>query len=259
MAGHDFYVTLPSDSSLRYYSDNSPASFKTKLHKTIHLEGQWEVGLAEITLTHSFYNVVKGHNEIHIAEDVPMEDGVKIRIMEGYYKDGDALIGEVMKAIRKNSKFSNLENIMLKIRPFSRRCRVELGDNSGISFPRDIANILGFKDKKIALSENAEGRQPIDVNRGMHVFYLYTDIIQTLPVGHDSVQLLRTIDIPHANVGEVITRTYTTPHYVALRSNDIDEIEININKGSGDSVYFNGGLSLVKLHFRRRSPLSIPY
>jgi hypothetical protein len=43
-----FYITLPSDSSANYYPDNTLARFVTKLPERIRLEGEYEMGLAEI-------------------------------------------------------------------------------------------------------------------------------------------------------------------------------------------------------------------
>lgn len=252
MGSHEFYVTLPSDSSFKYHPNNKPCSFKTKLHTALQLKGQWEVSLVEISLTHTFYNVVKGKNEIFLSE-VSREPVQTLRVTEGYYKDSEELLREITKNIAKCSK--NKE-ITVKERAFSRRCRIDVPRGSVLILNKELLNILGFQNKSLDFNENTDGKHTIDVNRGMHVFYVYTDIIQAVPVGHDDVQLLRTVDIPHGDVGEVITRTYPVPHYVPLRSNNIDEIEINISKGSGDLVYFNGGLVIVKLHFRQRSPLS---
>jgi hypothetical protein len=43
-----FYVTLPLDSSEKYYPDNSVARFVTKLLETVRLDGEYEIALAEI-------------------------------------------------------------------------------------------------------------------------------------------------------------------------------------------------------------------
>ena len=43
-----FYMTLPSNSSMQYYPDNTAARYTTKLTSPIELEGDWEVGLVEI-------------------------------------------------------------------------------------------------------------------------------------------------------------------------------------------------------------------
>jgi len=42
-----FYVTLPSNSSMDCYPENSVARFTTKLNAAIELEGDWNVGLTE--------------------------------------------------------------------------------------------------------------------------------------------------------------------------------------------------------------------
>ena len=59
---HQFYITLPSDSSMKYYPDNTVAKFVTKLPEPIKLEGEYEVGLAEIIYPRTWYNInnVKG-------------------------------------------------------------------------------------------------------------------------------------------------------------------------------------------------------
>ncbi len=115
-------------------------------------------------------------------------------------------------------------------------------------------NLLGFKNVPV-LDYSQSGDEPVDVNRHMHIFYIYSDLIQPVPVGHDSVPLLRTVDVPHQEKGEVITRSYNNPHYLPLRSNDIDVVEVNITSGSGELVHFNAGTVIVKLHFRQKSPL----
>ena len=55
-----FYVTLPSDSSIKYYPNNTVAHFTTKLPHRIRLDGDYEVGLAEFIYPHSWFNFSKG-------------------------------------------------------------------------------------------------------------------------------------------------------------------------------------------------------
>ena len=56
-----FYVTLPSNSSMDCYPDNSVARFTTKLNGVLELEGDWEVGLTEISFLSDIENVLNGH------------------------------------------------------------------------------------------------------------------------------------------------------------------------------------------------------
>jgi len=53
-----FYTTLPSNSFMEYYSENTAACYTTKLADTVELEGDWEVVLAEMSISGAVYNVV---------------------------------------------------------------------------------------------------------------------------------------------------------------------------------------------------------
>ena len=44
-----FYITLPSNSSNLYFPNNTLNNFTTKLHSTLRLNGEYEVGLVEIS------------------------------------------------------------------------------------------------------------------------------------------------------------------------------------------------------------------
>jgi len=52
-----FYMTLPSNSSMDCYPDNTAAKYTTKLTNVIELDGDWEVGLTEISCPGSLINV----------------------------------------------------------------------------------------------------------------------------------------------------------------------------------------------------------
>ena len=103
-----FYVTLPSNSSLREYPENTLSAFKVKLPSTVILEGEWEAGLVEIHYPHRWYNYVRSdpHSRIMYSTndgetwiDYPLEDG--------YYE--------------------NAKHFMLTLVPERFRGRIELG------------------------------------------------------------------------------------------------------------------------------------
>ena len=62
----EFYVMLPSNSSLEYFPNNQTSNFVTKLSRTLQLDEEWEVGLAEIDYPHTWYNIHKGNNSVEI-------------------------------------------------------------------------------------------------------------------------------------------------------------------------------------------------
>ena len=62
----EFYVMLPSNSSIQYFPDNKTAKFVTKLSRTLQLDGVWEAGPAEIVCPHTWYNIREGKNSVEI-------------------------------------------------------------------------------------------------------------------------------------------------------------------------------------------------
>ena len=62
----EFYVTLPSNSSMENFPDNKTSNFVIKLSRTLQLDGEWEVGLAETVYPHTSYNIREGTNSVEI-------------------------------------------------------------------------------------------------------------------------------------------------------------------------------------------------
>ena len=51
---------------MEYFPDNKTSNFVTKLSRTLQLDGEWEVGLAEIDYPHTWYNIREGKNSVEI-------------------------------------------------------------------------------------------------------------------------------------------------------------------------------------------------
>ena len=54
-----FYLTLPSNSSMKYYPDNTLTHYTTRLQLPMELSGDWEVALTEITFPKSWFTIPK--------------------------------------------------------------------------------------------------------------------------------------------------------------------------------------------------------
>jgi len=67
---HQFYLTLPSNSA----ASNSDANFTTLLPIQISLDGEWEVGLAEIIYGNKWYNFDSNNNQIVLRDRVSNTD-----------------------------------------------------------------------------------------------------------------------------------------------------------------------------------------
>jgi len=66
----DFYVVLPSNSipSKEIYPENQPSHFRLRLAQPLELHGSWEVGIAEIHLPFSWYNIDEDNNSFIIVD-----------------------------------------------------------------------------------------------------------------------------------------------------------------------------------------------
>lgn len=76
----NFYVTLPSNSSMNFFPDNTQSHFRTKLSKPITLNGFWEVGLSEICIPKNWFNI--GHHNNHYSVTIQREEEIKRDINE---------------------------------------------------------------------------------------------------------------------------------------------------------------------------------
>jgi hypothetical protein len=108
------------------------------------------------------------------------------------------------------------------------------------------------KIEQLIKGERWRSLRHIELNAAFHTLYLYTDIIQESFVGDSYSKLLRTIEIPQDSVwGEQIVIKYDKPHYLPLCSNIIETIEIDFKSELGQTLPFEFGRTIVKLHFLR--------
>ena len=111
-----FYLTLPSKSSMEYYPENTVANFKTRLANPISLEGDWDVALFEIQYKRMWYTINYEDTQITYQYELPTtvsfipEGPNKPRelalliIPQGYYNT----IDETVKTL--NSIFEQFKN-----------------------------------------------------------------------------------------------------------------------------------------------------
>ena len=52
-----FYMTLPSNASMKIYPNNTVAKYTTQLPTNIELDGEWEVALTEIIYNNKWGNI----------------------------------------------------------------------------------------------------------------------------------------------------------------------------------------------------------
>ena len=242
MAGQ-FYVTLPSNSSMNYFPQNTITSYNTKLSEQIRLTGEWEVGIAEIHYPHSWFNVDETNNKFYVNTDTNHE----IIIPSGYYTSGDKLIDEINNTLRKN----NINDVQFRFLPTPERVGISTGVNASIRFLEGFQTLLGFELNSIPELSSVVAKKPINIHYRVPSLYVYTDIIEYQRVGDVSVPLLRILQTKESDIKKDVFREFIMPHYKRVVKKDFDTILIDLRSDTGEKISFQRGRLLVKLHFRQ--------
>ena len=87
----DFYLTLPSNASMKMYPDNTLAHYIADVSQRIDLYGEWECGLADIEYPHTWYNSTKEDICFFLSEKYPVGLIPITKLAVGYYKGAVAL------------------------------------------------------------------------------------------------------------------------------------------------------------------------
>lgn len=97
----EFYIVLPSNSSMKYYPDNMTTRYTTHLPQCVSLHGKWSVSLAEIHIPMTIFHVPPegDKNFINLVTNtvrpnIPVIDYVEDRICvpPGVYRSIDSLL-----------------------------------------------------------------------------------------------------------------------------------------------------------------------
>ena len=133
----EFYVTLPSNSSMQYFPDTKTLNFVTKLSRTLQLDGEWEVCLAEIDYPHTWYNIREGKNslEIYVSDKWAQETSIQ----PGYYEK----IQDVIDTLRK-AGVANATDVVVSYDDTSKRVLVRRAKGTVLELQGDIARMFGF-------------------------------------------------------------------------------------------------------------------
>ena len=252
-----FYLTLPSNSSIDTYPENSLAHYFTALPKRLSLDGEWECGLSEIHYTRSWHNV----NECTIDVAVKNRYGTYIPygivVPEGDYKDPAAFIKEINKLTSIDWGLSDRSIAPFSLRYLGGKVELTLQTETQLKLEESLRAILGFKQNVFT---NTRGPQkfvselPIDLTKGVSCMYVYTDIIKPRIVGDTTARLLRVLPIRGAQ-GETTTLDMQNIQYMDVSNPDFDTVELLICDGVGKKIPFTYGRVVVTLHFREKNTL----
>ena len=83
----DFYLVLPSNSSMDIHPNNTLAQYIINLPRRISLHGEWDCGLTDIYYPHDWYNVRNARRVVEHEESLH-----NVYLDDGYYDSPETLV-----------------------------------------------------------------------------------------------------------------------------------------------------------------------
>lgn len=246
-----FFITLPSNSSMNEFPENTLTRYKVRLPHTIHFEGEFECALVDATFPTSWYNLITTQ-EHPTKSSVLYTRGTRWfekKLREGYYPTIRSLVNELRVGETRGAPDDDC-NISIMER--AEKVQFNLKGDCEMILNGRIARMLGFEgDYKVIRGQVIP---PLTYNLNpINNLFIYSDILEHEIVGDSRAPLLRVVNVEHRN-GEQVSIHYDTPHYKRIQTKVFDTVEIDIRDGTGESIPFTRGTLILTLHFRRKAP-----
>jgi len=248
---HQFYITLPSDSSIKYYPKNTVAHYTTKLPQPIDLDGDYEVGSSEIIYPHSWLPRQNKSEAYWVEVQLACNPPVRCVFTFGLYKSTEDMLIHLNKQIEDGFSTDVLrENgIELEKLPFKFHFylsvsqyihfKIEgLDHSSTLVISKSLWGLLGFgwlnddlslRGHRVRdLSFDLDADEIFDMYHGLRLMYVYCDVAAHTSVGDTQAPLLRTCDT-EGKYGDTVQKSFVDTHYVPVQKRHFDTIEISIN------------------------------
>ena len=271
-----FYLTLPSNSSMNYYPNNTLAHYTTALAQEVDLSGRWEVGLSEIQYPYSWHNMDESAGWIIVHKHHKEK---RLDLPPGQYDTPEQLIAGLNQLFTPAPPPYTARNlsqeppvtlevtlgqpitynlgdqepkVVFVYHAVSQKATIQVHDDCQIELSPTLQRMLGMPD--VYLSQGShQGVHVVDVNQGFYSLYVYCNLIEPWLVGDSRAPLLRIVPI-EGHGGQMVTKTYQHIHYLPLLQKHFRTIEIDIRKDTGEPVPFELGKLVVTLHFRKQIP-----
>ena len=128
----EFYLVLPSNSSMVTHPNNTLAKYIINLPRRISLSGNWECGLTEIHYPHDWYNVRNAGLTVEHDDNVEMDAYFE----DGYYDSPKALANKLSGDKPGRVKFS--------YEPVTQKFVAKVKSETTFTLYGDLRDILGF-------------------------------------------------------------------------------------------------------------------
>lgn len=270
----DFFVTLSSNASGQYFSQNKLTHFWNKLPETIDLrDGDWEVGLAEFQAPYNWLHIQDDDDAGRVFVETTVTQGDiltfynKTFMLEaGRYKSPQAVITALTKQLRGASEFIK-RYVRLTYDKQSHKAKFVLQAGATIEMSGRLMGIFGFNEMADNVEKLINGHYSLkqgihesqgamDLFAGLHTLWVYSDIVTHRIVAEELVPLLRILAVEyHTSEDDYKYHAFENIHYLPVRQGLFQSIEIDIRDSQGQAVPFEQGQVIATLHFRKRQRL----
>jgi len=241
-----FYVTLPSNSSMDYYPENTVAKYTTWLNNPIELDGEWEVGLTEISFPYEIENILDGECYFYLS-NTNYNNPLKISIPGTHVKTFEDISEHLHNA---QLPYTNTDAaVQFTFIRNQNRVRMLSPPNTTVEFSPFLARLLGFRYGAKYSEASVLAEQRMRLRSTLRSIYVYCDLVEHVPVGDTKAPLLRIVN--RSMIETRVHQTFNPPLYIPLQKRCFDSIEINMMTDTGLPVPFRFGKSFVVLEFRR--------
>ena len=246
----DFYMVLTSNLFNSEYPDNKPSHFITPLARPLELDKEsWRCGLSEITFPHSWSNIDGIQCDIQLYKNLKTQPNTydKITIPSGFYRRAAEICIKLNNLININIS-KKQTHASFEYNPQNDTVKIQVNENRKLIINKQLSMKLGF-DINIFTSGIYIANRSADIHYDTHHFFVYSNVINEIPVGNSYVKLLRTVPTLEDSNERYITKIFDKPHYMNIASSFENVIEIGITTDEGTYFNFRSGKVIITLHF----------
>ena len=254
------YISLPSDSSAKYFPDNRISRYTVKLPNELKFErNRFDIGLVACSWPASFNNCPSTVVQVEPAEGTT--DQIHIPI-EGYYETTQHLLSDLnqkMNLAQNGTSNPTRYPFFLKLSPsgkvnfLSRRTSEQHHIDIGPVLHAKLGFSVGETPSDTVLRTPALGTYYPDLNAGISSIYVYCSVMEpSRIVGEEVLPVLRILPVTSQRAGEVVHYQPNNIEYFPLRYDHFSEITIELRDEIGQLVDFNFGKVNIDIHLKRR-------
>ena len=157
-SSNHFHLTLPSNSSMNIYPNNTTSQFVTKLPKHIELMGDWIVSLKEISVPITLVNIAANTYTLEIKDTATQEVGDRQSLPASTHIGISTIINELNKLVKQRYGISFRPHMVQG----RRWVRVELSSSRySIRLNGPLSELLGFLAGRVFVrGRNAPEKPP---------------------------------------------------------------------------------------------------